>query len=94
MKGVQCPKPGDKQLIVTPGTKIFMRLGSKRSGKEIYNIPYIAAGFKISHLANQVREFLKLNEYGTANDPQSAAETMISNPMVEAYTSQGIPCPS
>jgi len=94
VKEAQRPKQGDKQLIVTPGTKIFMRFRSKRSGKEIYNLPHIAAEFKISDLANQVREFLELNVYGTADDPRSAAETMISNATVEAYTSLEIPVPS
>jgi hypothetical protein len=94
VEDAQRPKGGDKQLIVTPGTKIFMRLRSKRSGKEIYNIPHIAAEFKIPDLANQVREFLEVNVYETADDPQSAAETMISNATVEAYTSLEIPVPS
>jgi len=60
VKEAQCPKQGDKQLIITPGTEIFMRFRSRRSGKEIYNLPHIAAKFKISDLANQVRQFLEL----------------------------------
>jgi len=63
VEGLQRPKRGDGQLIVSPGTKISIRLRSMWSVKKIYNISYIEAEFRISDLANQVREFLECNVY-------------------------------
>jgi len=54
VKGVQRPKRGDEQLIVTPGTKIFMRPRSMRLVKE----SYIEAEFEISDLASQVMRLM------------------------------------
>jgi len=64
------------------------------SVKKIYNISYIEAEFEVSDLANQVREFLKRNVYKTANDPQSATQTMVLDATVQAYISLDIPVPS
>jgi len=91
---LQCPKRGDRQLIVSPGTKILIRLRSMCSVKKIYYISHIEAEFGILDLVNQVREFLECNVYETTNDPQSAAKRIVSDATVQAYTSLEIPVPS
>jgi len=63
VEGLQCPKQDDGQLIVSPGTKILIRLRSMWLVKKIYNISHIEAEFGISDLANQVWEFLEYNVY-------------------------------
>jgi len=94
MEGLHCPKRGDGQLIVSPGTKILNRLRSMCSVKKIYNISHIEPEFGILDLANQVRKFLECNVYETANDPELAANTTVSDATVQAYTSLEIPVPS
>jgi len=94
VEGLQRLKQGDGQLIVSPGMKILIRLRSMCSVKKIYNISHIEAEFRISDLANQVREFLERNIYKTTNDPELAANTTVSDATVQAYTSLEISVPS
>ena len=93
LKDIMRPKRNTTELIVTQGAKVNMTFGGKRSIKEIYNLGHLAEEFMIPELDLHTQEFFETNICSKAEDPEWAAKGLLTNVIVEAYTSLQIPIP-
>jgi len=74
-----------------PGDTVYMQLRVKQS--EVTKKEHVVEKFHIPFLNKHIREFLLKNVCGDASDPESDANNLINNCMVEAFSSVEIPVP-
>ena len=87
------PKRKTAQLILPQGTKVHMRLGGKRSVKEVFNLCHLANEFMIPEIGLLTQGFFETSDVGTSEDLESDAKELLSNATMEAYTSLEVPVP-